>query len=108
VNGGFWKRHKAIFLDSRFKTVAHISRSQQEEIIKDNISDELVDTVVYISEECEDVEVSEVETDVTEESTPARNQDRLYFKNCLTSDLKINLLPVKQLLYQEVRLCKLR
>jgi len=60
-------------LDPRFKTLTHISRSQQEEVIKD-ISDELVDMVVYISsgEECEDVEVSEVETDVTEESTPCK------------------------------------
>jgi len=65
--------NKASFLDPRFKTLAHISRSQQEKVIKD-ISDELVDMVVYISsgEECEDVEVSEVETDVTEESTPCK------------------------------------
>jgi len=62
--------NKASFLDPRFKTLAHISRSHQEEVIK-NISDELVDMVVYISSG-EDVEVNEIETDVIEESTPCK------------------------------------
>jgi len=65
--------YKASFLDPKFKTLAHISKSQQEEVIKD-ISDELVDIVVYVSsgEECEDVVVTEVSdlTEETQESAP--------------------------------------
>ena len=66
--------------------------------------------VPYVSsgEECEDVvvtEVSKVVTDVTEESA-LRNKPRLTLLETLLG--MINPLPVEQLLYQEVRLCKLR
>ena len=63
--------NKASFLDPRFKTLAHLSQNQQEEVIK-SIADELL---IYISsreEHEEDVmvtkltEISETEEDATE------------------------------------------
>ena len=89
-------------MDSRFKTLAHLSRGKHNEVIKD-ISNELV---VYVSsgEKCENVAVTEVreaETDVTEESALRR-------KPRLTSIEKLLGKQCEDQSAGAVRLCRLR